>query len=51
VRHKKSGEKITSEVRQKKWRKSHTSSEAQKSGGKLIPQVRHKKVEKNSYLK
>jgi hypothetical protein len=33
------------------WRKTHTSSEAQKSGEKLIPEVRHKKVEKNSYLK
>jgi hypothetical protein len=35
----------------KKRRKTHTSSKAQKSGEKLIPQMRHKKVEKNSYLK
>jgi hypothetical protein len=64
VRHTKSGEKLISEVKLKKWRKTHTSSEAQKSGEKLtpqvrhkisgeklIPQVRHKKVKNNSYLK
>jgi hypothetical protein len=32
----------------KKWRKTHTSSEAQKSGKKLTPQVRHRrKIGKN----
>jgi hypothetical protein len=51
------------QLRHKKWRKTHTSSETQKSGEKLITQVRNKKwrkthasseaqkVEKNSYLK
>jgi hypothetical protein len=38
-------------VRHKKWRKSHTASEAKKKGEKLISEVGHKKVEKNSYLK
>jgi hypothetical protein len=33
------------------WKKTHASSEAQKSGEKLIPEMRHKKVEANSYLK
>jgi hypothetical protein len=31
----------------KMWKKTHTSSEAQKSEKKLIPQVKQKKVEKN----
>jgi hypothetical protein len=44
----KSEERLIPQVRQKKWRKTHTSSEAQESGEKLIAQVRHKKVAKNS---
>jgi hypothetical protein len=64
VRHKKVRKKHITQVRHKKvekylylkcgtekWRKTHTSSEAQKSEEKVIPEVRHKKSEKNSYLK
>jgi hypothetical protein len=38
-------------VRHKKWRETHTYSEAQKSGEKLISEEGQKKVEKNSYFK
>jgi hypothetical protein len=41
----------TSSEAQKKWRKTHTSSEAQQSKEKLISEVRHKKMKKNSLLK
>jgi hypothetical protein len=51
VKHKKSGKQLIPQVKHKKVKKTHTSSEAEKSGEKLIPQVRHKKVEKNSYFK
>jgi cytochrome c peroxidase len=47
----KSGEKLISEVRQKKCEKTHTSSEAKQNGEKLISEVRHKKVKKDAYLK
>jgi hypothetical protein len=46
VKHKKVENSSNLKFGTKKWRKTHASSEAQKSGEKLIPQVRHKKVKK-----